>query len=142
VAAAEAPRLESFADVVAMVAARRDIRLKTALERHVRLVSFAPGRIDISLEPGAPAGLANELGRKLQQWTGARWIVAVSAEKGAQTLAEQARDAEAVRLREAAAEPLVQAALKRFPGAAIVKVRDLADDFAAMEADLAAPDDA
>ena len=141
-AASDAPRLESFADVVAMVAAKRDIRLKTALERHVRLVGFAPGRIDISLEPGAQTGLANELGRKLQQWTGERWIIAVSAERGARTIAEQTRDAEAVRMREAAAEPLVQAALKRFPGAAIVKVRDLADDFAAMDGDLAPPDDA
>jgi DNA polymerase-3 subunit gamma/tau len=141
-AASDAPRLESFADVVAMVAAKRDIRLKTALERHVRLVGFAPGQVDISLDPGAPAGLANELGRKLQQWTGERWIIAVSAEKGARTIAEQTRDAEAVRMREAAAEPLVQAALKRFPGAAIVKVRDLADDFAAVDGDLAPPDDA
>ncbi|HHI82038.1 MAG TPA: DNA polymerase III subunit gamma/tau, partial [Rhizobiales bacterium] len=53
--------LQSFRDVVDLAAEKRDIRLKSALERFVRLVKFAPGTIDIQLIEGAPADLANEL---------------------------------------------------------------------------------
>ncbi len=53
------PVLESFQDVVALAAKKRDIRLKTALERSVRLVNFAPGAIDIQLTESAPRDLAN-----------------------------------------------------------------------------------
>ena len=117
--------MTSFEAVVSLVAAKRDIRLKTALERHVRLVSFRPGHIEIRLEDGAYSGLANELGRKLGQWTGTRWVISVSREDGGKTIAEQTREGEERRRSEIASDPLVQAVLKTFPGAEITKVRDL-----------------
>ncbi len=119
--------ITSFESVVALVASKRDIRLKTALERHVRLVQFKPGHIDLRLEDGAYSGLANELGRKLSQWTGVRWVISVSREDGGKTIAEQAREEEQRRRSEVVSDPLVQAVLKTFPGAEITKVRDLED---------------
>jgi DNA polymerase-3 subunit gamma/tau len=65
------------------------------------------------------------MGELLTQWTGRRWVVSVSREEGAETLGQAAaREAERI-MSEAAAHPLVRAALDTFPGAAIEAVRDL-----------------
>jgi DNA polymerase-3 subunit gamma/tau len=112
-----------FEDLIALAAARRDLQIKAALERDMRLVRFEDGKLEIALEPGAAKTLVNDLSRKLAEWTGRRWLVVISAETGAPTVRSQleARDAEmkaGVR-----GDPLVQAVLARFPGAEIVGVR-------------------
>ena len=53
---------QSFAEVVALIAAHRDARLMVHLEQHVRLLRFEPGRIELKPLEGAPPGLAGELG--------------------------------------------------------------------------------
>ena len=52
--------------------------MKIALERDVRLVRCEDGRLEIALEPSAAKTLVNDLSRKLEQWTGGRWMVVVS----------------------------------------------------------------
>ncbi|MEM8686848.1 MAG: DNA polymerase III subunit gamma/tau [Pseudomonadota bacterium] len=119
--------LSSFADVVALVGERRDVKLKGELESYVRPVRFAPGRLEIALEPEAPRTLPNALMRRLEQWTGARWVVSVSDEAGDAPIARQREAREQSLLREAQDTPSVQAVLETFPGAKIVNVRDLSD---------------
>lgn len=122
------PRLRRFEDVVAQAEAARDIALKVALERDVHLVRFEEGRIEFRLAQGGRATLANDLARALDAWTGRRWVVAVSKDEGAPTLAENVRQAEQTRHQNAAAHPLVREVLSRFPGAQIVDVRDKAPE--------------
>ncbi len=121
--AAPAIRLARFEDVVALAGRNRDIQLKLALEQDVRLVRFEEGAIEFSLAPGASAQLAQNLMRRLQEWTGQRWLVAISRDAGGPSLKEQ-EDAKA---REAmsgvCADPLVRSVLDYFPGAEIVAVR-------------------
>jgi DNA polymerase III subunit gamma/tau len=112
-----------FEDVIALAAERRDLMLKAALERDVRLVRFEDGRLEVALEPGASKSLVNEISRKLADWTGRRWMVVVSAEAGAPTLKAQADMRQQELASGVAADPLVQAVLTRFPGAQIVGVR-------------------
>jgi len=119
--AQEGPR--DFAALVALFAARREAVLHTHLCRNVHLVRFEPGRLEFRPGEHAPPDLANRIGALLGEWTGRRWVVSVSQDAGAPTLAEQGEE-EARREREAAARhPLVQAAQKAFPGARITKVR-------------------
>ncbi len=133
---------ERFEDVVALVSAKRDIRLKRALEHDVRLVSFRHGQIDLQFGPDAPKGLANDLGRKLTQWTGERWIVAVSREDGQKTIAERNREERQTRIEEASRDPLVQAVLKKFPDAKVSAVTDMKDLIAGdPDANISVPDD-
>jgi DNA polymerase-3 subunit gamma/tau len=115
-------RLRRFEDVVAYAAEMREIMLKTALERDVRLVRFEEGTIEFNLGEGGSRTLPNDLSRVLQQWTGQRWVVALSSDQGAPTLREQAAAAERERKDGAANHPLVQAVLAKFPGAQIVNV--------------------
>jgi DNA polymerase-3 subunit gamma/tau len=115
-------RLRRFEDVVALAGEKREIVLKAALERDVRLVRFEEGRIELSLTETGSRTIANDLTRALQQWTGERWMVALSSEEGASTLHEKAVAAERERKEGAANHPLVQAVLSKFPGAQIVNV--------------------
>lgn len=122
-----------FEDVIAKAASERDIQLKIMLERDVRLVRFERGQMEFSLgEHGSPQ-LAQILMRKLQEWTGERWMVALSSREGAPSISEQAAEKSRARERGVEADPLVRAVLERFPGARIVDVR------AGPEADEASP---
>ncbi|MGF1657842.1 MAG: DNA polymerase III subunit gamma/tau [Rubrimonas sp.] len=117
----------AFAHVLDLIRAQRDMKLLVEVERHLRLAFYAPGRIDFEPGPGAPAGLAGELARKLGQWTGARWMVSVVASGGAPSV-EEARRAESDDLRARALDSaLVRAALALFPGAEIRSVRPFAE---------------
>ncbi|MGB0087640.1 MAG: DNA polymerase III subunit gamma/tau, partial [Rhodomicrobiaceae bacterium] len=119
------PRLQSFADVVALAAEKRDIVLKIALEDTAELVRFKPGQIELHLLADAPKDLANELGRKLKAWTGERWMISVTAERGETPLGQVRRQREAKLLEEARRHPAVQSVMRHFPEAEIVAVREL-----------------
>ncbi len=118
---------QSFAEVVALAAARREMVLHAYLRNNVHLVGFEPGRIELRLTEDAPPRLSNELADKLNAWTGRRWVVVVSSAPGAPTLREQDEAARAARIAEARGHPVVKAALDAFPGAEITDVRVRAD---------------
>jgi DNA polymerase-3 subunit gamma/tau len=115
--------LKTFPDLVALAGEKRDMLMKSALERDVRLVHFEDGMLEIALEPGAIKSLVNDLSKKLADWTGRRWMVAVSTEAGAPPLRAQAEARKAELKNDVRSDPLVQAVLTRFPGAEIVEVR-------------------
>jgi DNA polymerase III subunit gamma/tau len=117
------PPMTRFEDLIALATARRDLVIKAALERDVRLVRFEEGTLEIALENGASKTLVNDLSCKLGEWTGRRWMVIVSAESGAPTLRSQIEADRRELLRGVQADPLVQAVLARFPGAEILDVR-------------------
>jgi len=130
---APARALRSFEELIALVAEKRDLTLKSALERDVRLVHFEDGKLDIALEPSAGKMLVGELSRKVSDWTGRRWMVVVSAEAGAPTLRAQAEQRKADLKNDVRGDPLVQAVLARFPGAEIIDVRPPAGAAAAAD---------
>jgi DNA polymerase-3 subunit gamma/tau len=115
--------LHSLEDVVKLAQVHRDIQLKMALERDVHLIRFEEGSIEFSLASGASPQLAATLMRRLQEWTGLRWIVAISNAQGGPSLKQMQDAKEAERLVGVRAEPLVRNVLERFPGAEIIAVR-------------------
>jgi len=124
-------RLATFEDIVALAATNRDLALKVALERDVRLVRYEQGSIEFSIVPGASPLIAQNLTRKLQEWTGARWMVTVSREQGGPSIKEQADAKEAEKLTGVRANPLVRSVLEAFPGAEIIAVRSTAPEIIA-----------
>jgi DNA polymerase-3 subunit gamma/tau len=116
--------VSSFDALIALAAQKRDIGVKLALERDVRLVRFEDGRLEIAMEASAARTLVNDLSRKLSLWTNRRWMVVVSAEQGEPTVRAQADMRQAELKTGVRADPLVQAVLARFPGAEIVGVRE------------------
>ncbi len=127
-AVAEAPeealaRFPTFAKVVDLIRANRDVKLLVEVETCVQLASYAPGRIEFVPTEAAPRDLAQRLGARLSQWTGNRWAVTVVNDGGAPTIASE-RDAEEEALKEEAkAHPMMQAVLQAFPEARIVDIK-------------------
>jgi DNA polymerase-3 subunit gamma/tau len=119
------PLPQSFRELVELIGRRKEGVLHAQLMADVHLVHYEPGRIEFSPGRKAPADLASRLGKLLQDWTGQRWVIAISSADGEPSLKEQADAERAAVQRELLAHPLVQAALASFPGATIEAVRDL-----------------
>jgi len=120
------PEPKSFEDVVALAETKRDLKLKHALTEQVRLVRFKPGTIELNPLPHAPRELGQTLMRKLKDWTGRVWIVAVSDEEGASPLGVQRREREAREIEAVREHPAVREVMQHFPGARIASVRPVA----------------
>ena len=124
-----APVLQNFQAVVALAADKRDIGLKHALENGVHLVAFESaagtraGRIELRLAEGQD-NIAQDLTRKLREWTGQNWVVSLSQEGGAAMLGSVKQSAADRREEAALKDPFVQAALSAFPKAEIVSISD------------------
>ena len=116
-------RYPSFAHVIELIRANRDVKLLVEVEAGLHLVSYQPGRIEFSPGADAPRDLAQRLGARLQDWTGNRWAVSVVSDGGAPTIAD-VRDATKNTLKASASEhPMVKAVLARFPKAKITDIR-------------------
>jgi DNA polymerase III subunit gamma/tau len=126
------PVPQSFAEVLALFDKRREALLRSHLWSHLHLVHFEPGRIEFRPAADAPRDLANRLGQLLGEWTGMRWLIAVSEAEGEPSLREQEERRDRDLRNEVASHPLVQAVLETFPGATIAAVRER---FAAGEAE-------
>ncbi len=110
------PQPASFEEVVALVEAKKDLSLRTHLMNDVRLVSFEVGKIDLMPLERAPRDLAAKLSGCLQDWTGRRWMVALTASGGRQTLREQEQTEATARRERLAQHPLVQHIAKTLGG--------------------------
>jgi DNA polymerase-3 subunit gamma/tau len=116
-------RYATFAAVVELIRANRDVKLLIEVENHLRLVHYAPGRIEFEPAADAPRDLAATLAQRLQGWTGARWGVSVVGTGGGRTIAEE-RDAERLAAEaEMRTHPVVQAVFAAFPDARIKDIR-------------------
>jgi DNA polymerase-3 subunit gamma/tau len=122
-APAPGPRLSRFEDVVALARARRDVALVRALEHDMRIVRYEPGRIEFAPTASAAPTLAATLAKKLQDWTGERWMIAIAQGAAAPTIGEARQAAEEEKREGAAAHPVVRKVMDIFPGAKIVAVR-------------------
>jgi len=128
-------RFSSFQDVVDLVGKMRDIKLKTLLEQKVRPIRVSEGKIEIALEPGASQGLAGELSRKMEAWTGSRWMVLIAREGGEAPLQKQREEARDTVIGQARKHRVVQAVFEKFPDAQIIDVSDPSSDMNTMAAD-------
>ncbi|MDP3262321.1 MAG: DNA polymerase III subunit gamma/tau [Tabrizicola sp.] len=117
------PHYSSFPQVVDLIREKRDFLLLKQVEDHVRLVQYAPGRIEFEPGSGAPPDLASRLSQRLQGWTGLRWGVSVVSGGGAPSIAEARDETLMAAKAEARRNPLVQAILAAFPGTDVAEVR-------------------
>ena len=115
--------ITSFEELIFLVEDKRDLALKTAIKRHLRLVSFAEGRIEMNLVENPARDFLTVLGKRLEQWTGKRWMLSISQQEGAPTLGEQEAMENAAQMDDARADPAVEAIMAQFPGARIVDIR-------------------
>ncbi len=124
------PQPKDFAEVVALFETKREARLALALSTDIHPVRCEPGRLEFRPTDRAPVDLAPKVADALARWTGQRWMVSVSSEAGAPTLASRREASRDARRQRALEHPLVQAAMAIFPGATLQDVRGPNDDVA------------
>ncbi|MDZ4735278.1 MAG: DNA polymerase III subunit gamma/tau [Rhodospirillaceae bacterium] len=117
---------QNYEEIVALVAERREAILHAHLMRNVRPVRFETGRLEINPNEHAPRNLSGRLAGLLGEWTGRRWIVAISSDAGEPSIAERNAAEKQRQLSAAESHPLVRAVRERFPGAEIAAVRERA----------------
>ena len=120
--------VRSIQDMMALADKHRDIQAKIQLRTMVRLVRIEPGRVEINLTGDANPTLPGELIKKLADWTGTKWTVALSREPGQPTIAETENSRREALVSDARQDPDVAAILKQFPDARITDVRILAGE--------------
>ncbi|MDG6094868.1 DNA polymerase III subunit gamma/tau [Acetobacter sp. AN02] len=118
------PMPRSWREMVALIKDVREPMLHGQLLHAVHLVNWAPPVIRFRPEPDVPRDLAGRLHSVLLRETGQEWDIAVSADTGEPTLAEQGAEVIQLRHRSAEAHPLVRAIMSAFPDAEIGKVTD------------------
>ncbi len=115
---------QNYAQLIALAAEKRDVLVKLALEGNMKPISFSEGRIEVALTDGTDPAIIATLSARLQQWTGQRWIIAVSSKAPSiPTIREQQVLAKEAATAAAHDDPLVQAILETFPGARLVNVQ-------------------
>jgi DNA polymerase-3 subunit gamma/tau len=117
---------QSFDDVTALIAAKRDIGLKLDVERFVRLVAFRPGAIEFEPAPKCPPDLAKRLAMRLREWTGQPWLIAAQGGGGAESRWEREQREKAQTKAEIENDPFVLDVKRAFPGAEVISVTDRA----------------
>ena len=81
--------ISSFEDLVNLSSKKKEIELKYDLERNVNLIKFSQGKIDIEFNENLSKNFVRNLSEKLLQWTGRRWVISLTKEKGQKTFLEQ-----------------------------------------------------
>ena len=65
-----------------MSSQKKEVELKYDLERNVNLIKFSEGKIDISFNENLKKNFVRNLSEKLLDWTGIRWLITLTKEKG------------------------------------------------------------
>ena len=113
----------SMQDLADLADRHRDPLMKVNIRKCMRPVSIEPGKLSVSLTEDAPRTLLGDLSKRLQDWTGVRWIVSLSREPGGETLDEIETERRESAVADASRDPEVAAILAAFPGAKIIDVR-------------------
>ena len=114
----------SLAEIVALAEANGEMLLAASNPQSCKAGVVKTGQFTNWSCWAAPDQLAGDIARYLSQWTGQRWLVSLSESGGAQTLAEEQRDADEKLRDTIASEPLVAQILDIFPGASIDEIKN------------------
>ena len=122
--AASAPRVQptSLREIAALAEERREPILSAWLRTEVRPIRVAAGTIEINCGCSPDGKMLALLQERLEEWTGERWMIALSEEGGEPTLDEQGRAKQEAADQAAMDHPLVRQVLDAFPGARVRKV--------------------
>lgn len=117
-------RITSFADIIDLAANEREMALRHWLVSDIHLVSFTEGQIEVRQDNDASTSLAGKLSEKLLDWTGNRWVIALSDKKGDPTVEDQLKTEANQKLLSLKKDLLVKRVLEIFPDANISGIRD------------------
>ena len=75
-------KINNFEDLINLASKKKEIELKYDLERHVSIVKFLEGKVDITFNEKLSKNFVRKLSEKLLEWTGKRWVISLTKEIG------------------------------------------------------------
>jgi DNA polymerase-3 subunit gamma/tau len=114
--------LTTLSEIVGLLEQNGAMILASQVVNYVELVKLEPLRLEFHPAEGADAKLAQDLGRKLLELTGARWMVSVSMKAGQKTLATVHKEALEAEKNAVMADPVITRILNAFPGTEILSI--------------------
>jgi len=104
------------------------MKLKYELEKNVNLVRFEKSRIEISFNDNLDKNFVKDLSSRLLDWTGQRWIISFSKEKGELTIKEKEKDQKIKLIEKAKKSDLYNTLINYFSDAELVDIKTIEKD--------------
>ena len=115
--------ITSFDQLLKVCNLKKEIKLKYEIEKNVHLVSFENKRIEISFNDDLDKEFIKILSSKLYEWTGDRWIITLSKEKGELSIKEKAVNLKKNSLEHAKKGEVYKKILENFPDAELIDIQ-------------------
>ena len=116
--------IKSLEDLIKIAGKEKEVELRYDLERNVKLVSFTPGKINITFNEKLNKNFVKTLTEKLLNWTNERWIISLSKEQGEETIYEKNLTNKKNKLAQEMSSEVVKDFLVAFPDAKLIDVSE------------------
>ena len=116
--------INNFEQLVELFKTNKEPLLHSWLVSDASLISFKPGKLELSLTNEIPADFPQRVSGHLRNWTGQNWVVIASNKEGAPSLLQQKKNEEENLKKELSKHPNVNKILELFPGAYINNVEE------------------
>ena len=118
-------KIESLSELVDICHEKKEIKLKHELEKHVNLVKFENGRIEISFNDNLDKNFVKDLSLKLLEWTQQRWIISFSKDQGEDSIKDKEKNIKKELIENVKKSDLYKIMLDHFPDAELIDVKTL-----------------
>ena len=115
-------KVTNFDSLIKLCSAHKEMQLKYDLEKNVSLVKFFEGQMEFSFNENIDKNFIKNLSKKLLDWTGKRWIITLSKEKGQPTHQEIKFERSQNELAETRKTKVYKKILETFPDAKLTLV--------------------
>jgi DNA polymerase-3 subunit gamma/tau len=120
-------KIKTFEGLIQVVTKEKEVELKYDLERNVNLVSFTVGKINITFNEKLNKNFIKTLAERLLKWTGERWVITLSQDKGDQTFYEKNIVEKKNKIEKEMNTDLVKDFVSAFPNAKLTSVTEEED---------------
>jgi len=116
--------VSNFDNLISLCLKHKEMQLKYDLEKNVSLVKFSNGQMEFSFNENIDKNFIKNLSKKLFDWTGKRWIITLSKEKGQPTHQEIKLEKKQTQLGEAIKTNAYKKMLEAFSDAKLITVEE------------------
>jgi DNA polymerase-3 subunit gamma/tau len=116
--------VSNFDNLISLCLKHKEMQLKYNLEKNVSLVKFSNGQMEFSFNENIDKNFIKNLSKKLFVWTGKRWIITLSKEKGQPTYREIKLGKKQTQLDEAINTNAYKKMLEAFSDAKLITVEE------------------
>ena len=116
--------VSNFDNLISLCLKHKEMQLKYNLEKNVSLVKFSNGQMEFSFNENIDKNFIKNLSKKLFVWTGKRWIITLSKEKGQPTHQEIKLEKKQTQLDEAIKTNVYKKMIEAFSDAKLITVEE------------------